>query len=141
MTGRDAAFLRDRADILNMRLLAVKSRQCRNPNNKHQCPEIFLDAVATRLTKVAVQFLAAEMLYDFNTRFPREVETRLGDSMHEGGLDRFTREDPRIRRHIDLIRRKELLELVLTKIEGLRQKGVGVEGGADRPARRRRRLF
>ena len=123
-----------------MRMLAVKSRQCKSLENKYHCPEIFLDAVATKLTQMAVLFLNVEMLNDFYARFPREVETKLGESMLGGGLDRFAREDPRIRRHLDLIRRKELLELVLTKIEGLNR----LDGGKREerhPTRRRGRFF
>lgn len=100
-------------------MLAVKSRQCKPLENKYYCPEVFLDAVATKLTQTAVLFLNVEMLNDFYARFPREVETKLGEAMLGGGLDRFAREDPRIKRHLDLIRRKELLELVLSKIDGL----------------------
>ena len=107
-------------------MLAVKSRQCKSLENKYYCPEIFLDAVATKLTQTAVLFLNVEMLNDFYARFPREVESKLGESMLGGGLERFAREDPRIKRHLDLIKRKELLELVLTKIDGLnRLEGVG----------------
>ncbi|KAK0614296.1 P-loop containing nucleoside triphosphate hydrolase protein [Immersiella caudata] len=124
--GREAVFLRDRADIINMRIMAVKSRQCKSLENKYYCPEIFLDAVATKLTQTAVLFLNVEMLNDFYARFPREVESKLGESMLSGGLERFAREDPRIKRHLDLIKRKELLELVLAKIDGLnRLEGMG----------------
>ncbi|KAK3499612.1 P-loop containing nucleoside triphosphate hydrolase protein [Neurospora hispaniola] len=119
--GREAVFLRDRADIINMRIMAVKSRQCKSLENKYYCPEVFLDAVATKLTQTSVLFLNVEMLNDFYARFPREVESKLGEQMLGGGLERFASEDPRIRRHLDLIRRKELLELVLSKIEGLRR--------------------
>lgn len=126
-----------------MRMLAVKSRQCKTLDNKYHCPEVFLDAVATKLTQMAVLFLNVEMLNDFYARFPREVETKLGESMLGGGLDRFAREDTRIRRHLDLIRRKELLELVLTKIEGLNRLdgGSGGKRGDERHPARRRRFF
>ncbi|KAK1754721.1 protein msp1, mitochondrial [Echria macrotheca] len=128
--GREAVFLRDRADIINMRMLAVKSRQCKSLENKYYCPEVFLDAVATKLTQTAVLFLNVEMLNDFYARFPREVEAKLGETMLGGGLDRFAREDPRIRRHLDLIKRKELLELVLSKIDSLnRMDGTGMGMG------------
>lgn len=36
-------------------------------------------------------------------------------------MDRFAREDPKIRRHLDVVRRKELLEHVLREMESLRQ--------------------
>jgi len=63
--GREAVFLRDRADILRMRLLAVKSKACANKNNKYICPEIFLDAVADKLTTTADLFIDAELLSKF----------------------------------------------------------------------------
>lgn len=48
-----------------MRLKAVHSKQCRNKKNTAQCPEIFLDAVADRLTTTADFFLDAELLAKF----------------------------------------------------------------------------
>lgn len=58
-------FLRDRADIIRMRLKAVRSRQCSNLKNKYYCPEVFLDAVADKLTTTADLFLDAELLSKF----------------------------------------------------------------------------
>lgn len=48
-----------------MRLLAVKSKQCANKTNKYHCPEVFLDAVADKLTTTADLFLDAELLSKF----------------------------------------------------------------------------
>ena len=58
-------FLRDRVDVLKMRLLAVKSKQCADKKNKYHCPEVFLDAVADKLTTTADLFLDAELLSKF----------------------------------------------------------------------------
>jgi len=63
--GREATFLRDRSDILRMRLAAVKSKQCRTKKNKYYCPEVFLDAVADKLSTTADLFLDAELLSKF----------------------------------------------------------------------------
>ena len=41
--------------------------------------------------------------------------------LDESTIERFAREDPKIRRHLDVVRRKELLEHVLKEMEGLRQ--------------------
>lgn len=147
--GREAVFLRDRADIINLRITASKSRKCKSLENKYYCPEIFLDAVATKLSQNAVLFLNVEMLNDFYSRFPREVESKLHEHMVSGGLERFAREDPKIRRHLDLIHRKELLELVLNKIEDLHRLGGGSGagalggplGGRDLEVKRRRGRF
>lgn len=63
--GRDAVFLRDRAGLIRLRLAAIKSKQCANKANKYYCPEIFLDAVADKLTTTADLFLDAELLSKF----------------------------------------------------------------------------
>ncbi|KAJ9618986.1 mitochondrial dynamin GTPase Msp1 [Taxawa tesnikishii (nom. ined.)] len=68
--GLSALFLRDRADILKMRLMAVNSKQCKRKENKYLCPEVFLDAVADKLTTTADLFLDAEMLGKFYYQFP-----------------------------------------------------------------------
>jgi hypothetical protein len=48
-----------------MRLMAVKSKQCASKKNKYYCPEVFLDAVADKLTTTADLFLDAELLSKF----------------------------------------------------------------------------
>ncbi|KAF9869465.1 dynamin family protein [Colletotrichum karsti] len=119
--GREAVFLRDRADIIKMRLMAVKSKQCANLKNKYYCPEVFLDAAASKLASTAVLFLNVELLSEFYYGFPRELDNRLGRHLSDEQIERFAKEDPKIRRHLEVIRRKELLELVLEKMESLRQ--------------------
>lgn len=145
LSGREAVFLRDRADILRMRLLAVKSKQCASKKNKYLCPEVFLDAVAEKLTTTADLFLDAELLSKFyyqvrcfallclpslffptnpslttktTKQFPRTLDSRFR-SLTPVQLDQFAREDPKIRRHLDVVRRKELLEHVLKEMEAL----------------------
>jgi hypothetical protein len=54
-------------------------------------------------------------------QFPRELDTRLGRALSQVDVERFAREDPKIMRHLDVVRRKELLEHVLKEMEGLRQ--------------------
>ncbi|PYI35811.1 hypothetical protein BP00DRAFT_421907 [Aspergillus indologenus CBS 114.80] len=132
--GRESVFLRDRADIIKMRLLAVRSKQCASQKNKYYCPEVFLDVVADKLTSTAVLFLNVELLSEFYYNFPRELDMRLGRHLSDAEVERFAREDPRIRSHLDVIRRKELLELALQKIESIRQlDGRGKRGNTDRP--------
>ena len=121
--GREGLFLRDRADIVKMRLAALRSKQCVSKTNKYYCPEIFLDVVADKLTSTAVLFLNVELLSEFYYYFPRELDVRLGRHLSEAEVERFAREDPRIRRHLDIIKKKELLGLALTKIESIRQLG------------------
>ncbi|KAI5271754.1 dynamin-like GTPase mgm1, partial [Ascosphaera acerosa] len=119
---REGVFLRERADLLKLRLAALRAKPCASPRNKYACPEIFLDVVADKLTATAVLFLNVELLSEFYYHFPRELDARLGGRhlSHEQ-VEQLAREDPRIRRHLDVIQRKELLERVLRKIDGLRQ--------------------
>lgn len=113
--------MRDRADVIKMRLLAARSKQCASKKNKYYCPEVFLDVVADKLTSTAVLFLNVELLSEFYYHFPRELDVRLGRHLSDAEVERFAREDPRIRRHLDVIQKKDMLELVLQKIESLRQ--------------------
>lgn len=124
-----------------MRLLAVKSRQCKDLKNKYYCPEVFLDAAATKLAQTAVLFLNVELLSEFYYNFPRELDARLGRHLSDDQIERFAKEDPKIKRHLEVIRRKELLELVLDKMESLRQlegpRGAGAAGAKkDREGRK-----
>ncbi|KAM3443450.1 hypothetical protein NHJ13734_001860 [Beauveria thailandica] len=120
--GFSAALLsKGKADILKLRLMAVKSKQCANLKNKYYCPEIFLDATASKLASTAVLFLNVELLSEFYYNFPRELDLRLGKHLSDADIERFAKEDPKVRRHLEVIRRKELLELVLDKMESLKQ--------------------
>ncbi|MCJ1307818.1 dynamin-like GTPase mgm1 [Agyrium rufum] len=126
--GREALFLSTRAGLIQMRLAAVSSSKCASKDNKYQCPEIFLDVVSSKLTSTAVLFLNVELLSEFYYNFPRQLDARLGRHLSAEEVERFAREDQRVKGHLDVIRRKELLELVLAKMDGLR----GLEGRVGR---------
>lgn len=117
--GREGQFLRDRATILNLRLKALKSNSCKTKDNKFKCPEVFLNVVSDKLTTTAVLFLNVELLTDFFYKFPRELDSRLNINLTEEQIEEFAKEDPKIKRHIELQQRKELLELALNKIDGI----------------------
>lgn len=104
-----------------MRQVAAKSKQCANLKNKYYCPEVFLDAAASKLASTAVLFLNVELLSEFYYNFPRELDLRLGRHLADTEVEKFAKEDPKIRHHLEVIRRKELLELVLEKMESLKQ--------------------
>lgn len=131
--GREALFLRDRSAILKMRLSAVRSRQCADKTNRIYCPEVFLDAVAGKLTGTADLFLDAELLSKFFYQFPRTLEQHFRQ-LDEATIERFAREDPKIRRHLDVVKRKELLEHVLKEMEDLRQLEAREKRNFSRPA-------
>ena len=80
-------------------------------------------------------FLNVELLSEFYYQFPRGLDARLGKGLSVEEVERFAREDVRVRGHLDVIRRKELLELVLQKMESLRVlegREVGARAGGRR---------
>jgi dynamin-like GTPase MGM1, mitochondrial len=106
----------------------LKSKQCSTSKNRYYCPEIFLDVVSSKLTSTAVLFLNVELLSEFNYNFPRELDVRLGRGLSKDEVERFAREDPRVKGHLDVIRRKELLEMCLGKMKDLRDLEVEERG-------------
>lgn len=128
-TGQYALFLQERMKLLKMRYQFVKnSKKCKSKENKYQCPEIFLDAVSTKLTSTAILFLNVELLSDFYYNFPRKLDDEFFNNMTKDQLESFAKEDPKVRKHIELQERKDLLETALGKIEGvLAVRGHGAE--------------
>ncbi|ODV95064.1 hypothetical protein PACTADRAFT_3947 [Pachysolen tannophilus NRRL Y-2460] len=114
--GKEAMFLKDRTELLKFRIQALKSSQCKFKENKYKCPEIFLDAVAEKLTQTAVLFLNVELLSDFYYNFPRELDIKISNLTKEQ-IELFAKEDPKVKRHVEIQQRKELLELAMNKIE------------------------
>ncbi|KAK4050082.1 mitochondrial dynamin GTPase Msp1 [Microbotryomycetes sp. JL201] len=118
--AREALFLSSRSSVLRMRLLALKSRRCKlGPEQKAFCPEAFLNVVAEKLSQTAVQFINIELLVEFFYQFPREIDTRLSYELDRTEVQRFARENPTIRSHLDLQDRKEKLEMVADKLDSL----------------------
>ncbi|KAG7841713.1 hypothetical protein KL942_001592 [Ogataea angusta] len=116
LRGREALFLKERSRLLAMRLKFLQS-SCKSKDNKYKCPEVFMDLVAEKLTQTAVLFLNVELLSDFYYTFPRELEKKLGKSLTPEQIEQFAKEDPKVKKHIELQERKELLDLALSKIE------------------------
>jgi len=110
--ARRAMFLRNRSMILKYRLAALKSRQCKSPENKQYCPEAFLNMVAEKLTYTAVMFIQVELLNEFFFQFPREVDNRLVYDLDKKQILAFAKENPHIRKHLELQERKRKLEEV-----------------------------
>lgn len=118
--GQYGIFLKDRLSLLEMRYLFIKnSKKCKKKENKYQCPEIFLDAVTTKLTSTAILFLNVELLSDFYYNFPRELDNKFFSNLSKEEIELFAKEDPKIKKHIELQERKDLLESALSKIEGV----------------------
>jgi len=120
MKAREARFLQERSDILRLRIAALKSRRCKaGPESQVFCPETFLNVVADKLTYMSVMFINIELLAEFFYQFPREIDARLGFDMSHEDMVNFARENPAIRKHIDLQERKFKLEEVMIKLEEL----------------------
>lgn len=120
LKGREALFLNDRSSILKMRYQFLgSSKKCKKKENKYYCPEIFLDAISTKLTSMAILFLNVELLSDFYYNFPREIDIKFFNNMRTEEIEAFAREDPRIRKHIELQERKDLLENALQKMDSI----------------------
>lgn len=118
--GQYALFLKERAKLLKMRYSFVKSsKKCKSKSNKYQCPEVFLDAVSTKLTSTSILFLNVELLSDFYYNFPRKLDDEFFNNLSREQMESFAKEDPKIRKHIELQERKDLLETALSKIEGV----------------------
>ena len=75
--------------------------------------------VADKLTYMSVMFINIELLAEFFYQFPREIDARLGFDMSHEDMVNFARENPTIRKHIDLQERKFKLEEVMIKLEEL----------------------
>ena len=73
--AKEAMVLQDRVAKLKSRISATKSRNCRSVNNQAACPEIMLLHLAEKLAASAVSFLQVELLADFFSEWPREVES------------------------------------------------------------------
>ena len=123
--GREALFLKDRLSLLQMRHLFVKSsKKCRSKENKYQCPEIFLDAVLNKLSSTAILFFNVELLSDFYYKFPRELDRRFFGTMTPEEMEELAKEDPKVKKHIELGERKDRLETALSKMESVMRQRV-----------------
>lgn len=77
-----------------------------------------MEVVAEKLTATSVLFLNFELLSDFYYTFPRELDNVFGN-WNEQEIATFATQDPRIKRHVELQKRKDLLHLALRKIEAV----------------------
>lgn len=70
-TAREANVLTNRVALLKARMVALKSKQCRNFSDKTSesiriyCPEAFLNVVADKLASTAVMFINIELLAEY----------------------------------------------------------------------------
>ena len=106
--------------ILKLRLAALRSKRCKaGPESDSLCPEAFLNVVADKLAYTSSMFIKIELLDQFFYQFPREIDSRLLYDLHRKEIVEFARENPEIRRHLDLQDRKDKLEEVGDNISDL----------------------
>ncbi|WEJ94217.1 mitochondrial dynamin GTPase Msp1 [Yamadazyma tenuis] len=118
--GKMANFLQDRLSLLKMRYQFLKNNnKCKAKGNKVQCPEVYLDVINTKLTSTSILFLNVELLNDFYYNFPRELDVKFFNNLSIDQIEQLAKEDPKIEQHINLQKRKDLLQLALNKIESI----------------------
>ena len=78
-----------------------------------------MDAVSSKLTSTAILFLNVELLSDFYYNFPRKLDEEFFGNLSKEQMESFAKEDPKIKKHIELQERKDLLEDAMRKIEGI----------------------
>ena len=128
--ARHAVLYTDRLSILKLRLAALRSKRCKGgPENGLLCPEAFLNVVADKLAYTSALFINIELLDQFFyqvyqafsiavvwltdlCQFPREIDSRLIYDLDRNEIQRFARENPVVRKHLDLQERKDKLEEV-----------------------------
>lgn len=115
-----ARRLRDmegRAEILRLRNQIIKSRRCKlGPNSQSICPEIFLNVLADRLSKTSTDFIKIDLLSRFFSTVPHEINSRLVKALEGDLAVEFARENPEVKRHLELQDRKEKLERVMREL-------------------------
>ncbi|PFH52899.1 hypothetical protein AMATHDRAFT_188487, partial [Amanita thiersii Skay4041] len=118
--ARTAMMYSERINVLKLRLAALKSKQCRaGPENDTLCPEAFLNVVADKLAYTSAMFINIELLDQFFYQFPREIDSRLFYDLSRDDAVAFARENPAVRRHLDLQERKDKLEEVMKQLNSL----------------------
>lgn len=118
--ARLAMFLKERMDLLHARCVFIKSSKCKSRKNKALCPEVFMDVLSNKLAATSVLFLNFELLSDFYYSFPREFDAKL-QSLRKDQVEILASQDPKVKQHIDLQHRKELLQLALSKLQSVNE--------------------
>ncbi|KAJ7178592.1 P-loop containing nucleoside triphosphate hydrolase protein [Mycena crocata] len=120
LDARHAILYTDRLGILRLRLAALRSKRCRaGPQSDVFCPEAFLNVVADKLAYTSAMFISIELLDQFFYQFPREIDSRLLYDLDRKEIVEFARENPAVRRHLDLQDRKDKLEEVMKQLNSL----------------------
>ncbi|KAL5525885.1 hypothetical protein ACEPAG_7223 [Sanghuangporus baumii] len=128
----------DRIGILRLRLRTLKSKRCKGgPVNDIICPEAFLDVVAEKLAYTSALFISIELLDHFFYQFPREIDSRLIYNLDRKEIEAFAKENPEVRKHLELQNRKDKLEEVMKQLNSL----TSLRKDAQPTTRRAKGLF
>ncbi|TFY73542.1 hypothetical protein EWM64_g10470, partial [Hericium alpestre] len=134
LDARHAALYSDRLSTLKLRLAALKAKRCKSgPENDLLCPEAFLNVVADKLAYTSAMFINIELLDQFFYQFPREIDSRLLYDLDRKEIVEFARENPVVRRHLDLQERKDKLEEVMKQLNSLSTLRADVKTTPRRP--------
>ncbi|KAI0044912.1 hypothetical protein FA95DRAFT_205149 [Auriscalpium vulgare] len=132
--ARHASLYADRLGTLKLRLAALKATRCKaGPESDLLCPEAFLNVVADKLAHTSSMFINIELLDQFFYQFPREIDSRLLYNLDRTDIVEFARENPTVRRHLDLQERKDKLEEVMKQLNGLSTLRADVQPAQRRP--------
>ncbi|KAG2157987.1 P-loop containing nucleoside triphosphate hydrolase protein [Suillus bovinus] len=120
LDARHAMLYSDRLSILKLRLAALKSKRCKaGPESDVLCPEVFLNVVADKLAYTSTMFINIELLDHFFDQLPRGIDSRLIYDLDRKEIEEFARENPVVKRHLDLQERKDKLEEVMKQLNSL----------------------
>lgn len=106
--------------VLKGRKLATESKLCSVSGNKTLCPEVYLSMVVERLTHSAVMFIWIELLNDFFYQMPRSIDENLYHTLSKKEIEAFACQNPAIKKHLEMMKRKNALELALLKLREIR---------------------
>ena len=116
--GKQYIELEKREQLLKFRLRFINGKQCRDTKSMDKCPEIYLKAINEKLISTAVLFLNIELLSDFFYNFPIELDRKISE-LSIDDIEMFAKQDSKISKHIELQKRKDLLQLALNKMNSL----------------------
>lgn len=114
--ARKARVLGAQSNVLALRLSALKSRACKYVLGKSCCPEVYLHMLATKLAYTSAMFIDVEMLGEVYHDLPRALERELYYAVRGEDVSRFAEENMGVKKHLEWIKRREVLQSVLEKL-------------------------
>ncbi|KAK9719982.1 mitochondrial dynamin GTPase Msp1 [Basidiobolus ranarum] len=117
--AKEAIYLKQRAMLLKLRLSTIKSKKCRDSENRTMCPEVFLSLVSEKLVYTASMFIHIELLNEFLFQFPRELDNLLYYGLDRSKILEFAKQNPKVMKQLNLAERQFTLEEILEKLNYL----------------------